>query len=194
MTVFAAEQLMADLKSGVDAWFAWANPAFKGVEAVVDLNVQTARATFAECEDNLKGAFGGGNPGEYLTRQLGASQQVAGKAASYGRQLFDIAAATQAEWMKVAQAQHAQTDKRVKDTLGQLTKNAPAGSAAVVAVVNSALSTAAAAAETVHAVTGRVIESAQHSLGAVAASAPAGTAAPRAGNTRREPAVPEETA
>lgn len=185
MTVFSPDQLLSDYKSGVAAWFAVAHPALRGFEAVLDLNLQATKAALAEYEDHLKAGFGSTNPAEFMTRQLGASPQAVGKAASYGRHLFDIATTTQAEWSKVAYAQYEQADKRLKDALGELTKHAPPGSAAVVAAVNTALSTASAAAETMRAATGQVIEAAQNGFDAVGASAPSGKAGP-AGNARKE--------
>lgn len=171
MSVFAPEKFIANYQTGVAAWFAVAHPAIRGFEAVVELNLQAAKAAFAEYEDQLKGAFSDNNPAEFFTRQLGVSQQAAGKAASYGRHLFDIATTTQVEVAKVAQAQYEEADKRVKEALGEFTKHAPAGSAAVVAALNTALSTASAAAETVRAATGQAIEAAQSGFDAVGASA-----------------------
>ncbi|RQR61242.1 phasin [Burkholderia sp. Bp9125] len=190
MSVFAQEKLIADYQTGVAAWFAAAHPALRGFEAVVDLNLQATKAALTEYEDTLKGAFTGQNPAEFFTRQLGASQQAVTKAASYGRHLFDIATTTQAEFAKIAQAQYEQNDKRLKDLLGELTKHAPAGSAPVVAALNSALSAASVAAETVRAATGQVIEAAQSGFDAVGATARGGKPAGAA----RKDAAPREAA
>ncbi|RQS56362.1 phasin [Burkholderia sp. Bp8963] len=171
MSVFAPEKFIADYQSGVTALFAAAQPAFRGFEAVVELNLQATKAALEEYEDHLKGAFSGGNPAEFFTRQLGATQQAAGKAASYSRHLFDIATTTQAEFAKAAQAHYEQADQRLKDALGEFSKHAPAGTAPVVAALNSALSAASAAAETMRAATGQVIEAAQSGFDAVGASA-----------------------
>ena len=80
---------------------------------------------------------------------------------------------TQAEWAKVAQAQYEQNDKRLKDVLGELSKQ-PAGSAPVVAALNSALSAATAAADSVRAATGQAIEAAQSGFDAVSETATRG--------------------
>ncbi|MBN3820571.1 TIGR01841 family phasin, partial [Paraburkholderia sp. Se-20369] len=170
MSVFAPEKLIADYQTGVTAWFAVVHPALRGFEAVVDLNLQATKAAVTEYEDSLKEAFAAQNPAEFFTRQLGASQQAVTKAASYGRHLFDIATTTQAELAKIAQTQYEQNDKRLKDALGELSKHAPAGSAPVVAALNSALSAASVAAETVRAATGQVIEAAQSGFDAVGAA------------------------
>ncbi|PAJ97763.1 phasin, partial [Burkholderia ubonensis] len=100
--------------------------------------------------------------------------------------------ATQAEWAKVAQAQYEQNDKRLKDVIGELTKHAPAGTAPVVAAFNTALSAATAAAESVRAATGQVIEAAQSGLDAVGASARNGKQA--AGAARKDAGARESAA
>ena len=101
------------------------------------------RTALEEYEDKLKNAFNSSNPAVGFAQQVAVPQEAAGKAVSYGRHLFDIAVSTQAEWAKVAQAQYEQNDKRLKDVLGELSR--AAGSAPVVAALNSALSAATAA-------------------------------------------------
>ncbi|WP_175752494.1 MULTISPECIES: TIGR01841 family phasin [Burkholderia] len=192
MSVFAPEKFAADYQSGIAAWFAIARPAIHGFEAVVELNLQVAKTALEEYEDKLKNAFNASNPAAGLAQQVAAPQEAAGKAVAYSRHLFDIAVSTQAEWSKVAQAQYEQTDKRVKDVFGELTKHAPAGSAPVVAALNSALSAATAAADSVRAAAGQAIEAAQSGFDAVSETAARGgkqTAAARKEAAPRESAA-----
>jgi phasin family protein len=121
---YLPRKFAADYQSGIAAWFAIARPAISGFEAVVELNLQAARTALAEYEDKLKNAFNASNPAAGFAQQVAAPQEAAGKAVAYGRHLFDIAVSTQAEWAKVAQAQYEETDKRVKDVVGELTKHA----------------------------------------------------------------------
>ncbi|MET3817696.1 MULTISPECIES: TIGR01841 family phasin [Burkholderia] len=167
MSVFAPEKFAADYQSGIAAWFALARPAINGFEAVVELNVQAAKTALEEYEDKLKNAFNTSNPAVGFAQQVAVPQEAAGKAVAYGRHLFDIAVSTQAEWAKVAQVQYEQNDKRMKDVFGELSKHAPAGSAPVVAALNSALSAATAAADSVRAAAGQAIEAAQSGFDAV---------------------------
>ncbi|RQR23608.1 phasin [Burkholderia sp. Bp9143] len=193
MSVFAPEKLAADYQSGVAAWFAIARPAIHGFEAVVELNVQAAKTALEEYEDKLKNAFNPSNPAAGFAQQFAAPQEAAGKAVAYGRHLFDIAVSTQAEWAKVAQVQYEQNDKRVKDVLGELTKHAPAGTAPVVAALNSALSAATAAADSVRAATGQAIEAAQSGFDAVSETTARG-AKQTAAAARKEAASRESAA
>ncbi|MDP9624320.1 UNVERIFIED_ORG: phasin family protein [Burkholderia cepacia] len=193
MSVFAPEKLAADYQSGIAAWFAIARPAIHGFEAVVELNLQAARTALEEYEDKLKNAFNGNNPAAGFAQQVAAPQEAAGKVVSYGRHLFDIAVSTQSEWAKVAQAQYEQNDKRLKDVLGELSKHAPAGSAPVVAALNSALSAATAAADSVRAATGQAIEAAQSGFDAVSETATRG-AKQTAAAARKDAAAARESA
>ncbi|MBY4871368.1 phasin [Burkholderia sp. Bp9017] len=192
MSVFAPEKFAADYQSGIAAWFAIARPAIHGFEAVVELNLQVAKTALEEYEDKLKNAFNASNPAAGLAQQVAAPQEAAGKAVAYSRHLFDIAVSTQAEWSKVAQAQYEQTDKRVKDVFGELTKHAPAGSAPVVAALNSALSAATAAADSVRAAAGQAIEAAQSGFDAVSETAARGGKQTAA--AARKEAAPRESA
>ena len=193
MSVFAPEKFAADYQSGIAAWFAIARPAIHGFEAVVELNLQAAKTALEEYEDKLKNVFNVSNPAVGFAQQVAAPQEAAGKAVAYSRHLFDIAVSTQAEWSKIAQAQYEQTDKRVKDVFGELTKHAPAGSAPVVAALNSALSAATAAADSVRAAAGQAIEAAQSGFDAVSETAARGgkqtAAAARKDTASRESAA-----
>ncbi|VWC89082.1 TIGR01841 family phasin [Burkholderia contaminans] len=193
MSVFAPEKINAEYQSGIAAWFAIARPAIQGFEAVVELNLQAARTALEEYEDKLKNAFNSSNPAVGFAQQVAVPQEAAGKAVSYGRHLFDIAVSTQAEWAKVAQAQYEQNDKRLKDVLGELSKHAPAGSAPVVAALNSALSAATAAADSVRAATGQAIEAAQSSFDAVSETATRG-AKQTAAAARKDAAAARDSA
>jgi phasin family protein len=102
MTVFAPEHLRAAYQTGVQTFFALANPALQGVQAVADLNVRTVKAALAESEATFKGAIQSQNPAEFFAQQVTVSQQAAAKAISYGQQLADIATQAHAEWTKVA--------------------------------------------------------------------------------------------
>ncbi|MFP6561247.1 TIGR01841 family phasin [Paraburkholderia sp. B3] len=146
MTAFASEHLRTACQSGVRAFFALANPALQGVQAVVDLNTQAIKAAMAETEATLKGAIQSQNPLEFLAQQVTVSQQAAAKAISYGQHLVDIATATQAEWMRAARAQSEQHELRFEAFSGQFSPSVPASPGAWIAAMNSMFSAAGATA------------------------------------------------
>jgi hypothetical protein len=53
---FTAEQFTAAQKANLETLFGLTNKAFEGVEKLVELNLQVAKATLAEVAENAKAA------------------------------------------------------------------------------------------------------------------------------------------
>jgi phasin family protein len=147
--MMTAEQVVAAHKANVETLFGLTNKAFEGVEKLVELNLQVAKAALGEVADNTRAALSVKDAQELLALQSTLLQPAAEKAASYSRHLYDIAAATQAEVTKVAEAQFAEAQKNFASTVDSALKNAPAGSENAVALVKSALAAANNAYESV---------------------------------------------
>jgi phasin family protein len=148
-TMMTAEQMMAAHKANVETLFGLTNKAFEGVEKLVELNLQVAKAALGEVADNTRAAMSVKDAQELLALQATMLQPAAEKAASYSRHLYDIAAATQAEVAKVAEAQMADAQKTFATSVDAALKNAPAGSENAVALVKSAMAAANNAYESV---------------------------------------------
>ena len=71
------------------------------------------------------------------------------KALAYGRQVYDIAASTQAEVSKLAEAQLATAKEKFTELVDQAAEKAPKGSESAVAAVKTAMANADAAFESV---------------------------------------------
>jgi phasin family protein len=147
--MLTAEQVVAAHKANVETLFGLTNKAFEGVEKLVELNLQVAKAALGEAADNTRAALSVKDAQELLALQANLLQPAAEKAASYSRHLYDIAAATQAEVAKVAEAQFAEAQKNFASTVDAAMKNAPAGSENAVALVKSAMTAANNAFESV---------------------------------------------
>ena len=147
--MLTAEQVMASHKANVETLFGLTNKAFEGVEKLVELNLQVAKAALGEVADNARAALSAKDAQELLALQAAMLQPAAEKAASYSRHLYDIAAATSAEVTKVAEAQFADAQKNFASTVDSALKNAPAGSENAVALVKSAMAAANNAYESV---------------------------------------------
>ena len=140
--MLTAEQVVAAHKANVETLFGLTNKAFEGVEKLVELNLQVAKAALGEVADNTRAALSVKDAQELLALQASMLQPAAEKAASYSRHLYDIAASTQAEFGKVAEAQFADAQKNLASTVESALKNAPAGSENAVALVKSAMAAA----------------------------------------------------
>jgi phasin family protein len=148
-TMLTAEQVLAAHKANVETLFGLTNKAFEGVEKLVELNLQVAKAALGEVADNTRAALSVKDAQELLALQSTLLQPAAEKAASYSRHLYDIAAATQAEVTKVAEAQFADVQKNFASTVDAALKSAPAGSENAISLVKSAMAAANNAYESV---------------------------------------------
>ena len=148
--MLTAEQLIAAQKSNVETLFDLTGKAFEGVEKLIELNLQVAKATLGDVAEGAKASLAVKDAQELLALQAGLLHPAAEKAAAYSRQLYDIAAATNAEVSKVAEAQVAEAQKKFISAVDGAVKNAPAGTESAAALVKSAIAAASNAYESVH--------------------------------------------
>ena len=140
--MLTAEQVMAAHKANVETLFGLTNKAFEGVEKLVELNLQVARAALGEVTETTKAALSVKDAQELMALQAGLLQPAAEKAASYSRHLYDIATATNAEVTKIAEATAADTQAKFLAAVDGAMLNAPAGTENAVAMVKSAVAAA----------------------------------------------------
>jgi phasin family protein len=169
--MLTAEQVVAAQKANVETLFGLTNKAFEGVEKLVELNLQVAKAAIDEAADHTRAALSVKDAQELLALQASLLQPAAEKAASYSRHLYDIAAATTAEVTKIAEAQFAEVQKNIAATVDAALKNAPAGSENAVALVKSAMAAANNAYESVSKAAKQAADVAEANFTAVANSA-----------------------
>jgi phasin family protein len=141
---------MAAQKASVETLFGLTTKAFEGVEKLVELNLQVAKTTLSEAADNATAALSVKDAQELLALQAGLLQPAAEKAAAYSRHLYDIMAGASAEFTKTAEANMADTQKKVLTLVDNAVKNAPAGTESAVALVKSAVAAANNAYESAH--------------------------------------------
>jgi len=150
MSFLTPEQFAAANKANLETLFGLTNKAFEGVEKLVELNLQVAKATLAETAETAKAAMSVKDAQELLALQASLLQPSAEKAAAYSRHLYDIASSTGAEVTKTAEAQFAEVQKNIASAVDSALKNAPAGTENAAALVKSAMTAANNAYESVH--------------------------------------------
>jgi phasin family protein len=140
------EQFSNATKANFEAQFALfstlTSKAFEGVEKLVELNINAAKASMEESSIATRQLLSAKDPQEFLALSAAQAQPTAEKAMSYTRQLAAIAAGTQAEFTKAAETQIAETNRKVISLVDEVTKNAPAGSENVVAAFKTSLGNA----------------------------------------------------
>ena len=180
--MMTTEQMMAAHKSNVEILFGLTGKAFEGVEKLVELNLQVAKAAMSEVADTTKAALSVKDAQELMALQAGLLQPVAEKAAAYSRHLYDIAASTGAEVNKAAEASTADAQKKFMSMVDTAVKNAPAGSENVVALVKSAVAAANNAFDGVQKATKQATDVAEANFQAISATA---VKASQAGKAKR---------
>lgn len=144
------EQMLAAQKANVETLFGLTGKAFEGVEKLVELNLQVAKAALGEVAETTTAALSVKDAQELLALQATLLQPAAEKAAAYSRHLYDIAAATNAEITRVAETQMVEMQQKFMSVVDNAAKNAPAGTENAVALVKSAVAAANNAFESVH--------------------------------------------
>jgi phasin family protein len=150
LIMLTAEQVLATHKANIETLFGLTGKAFEGVEKLVELNLQVAKTALGEVAENAKAALSVKDAQELLALQAGLLQPAAEKAAAYGRYVYDIAASTNADIGKVAEATASEAQKKFMALVDTSVKNAPAGTENAVALVKSAVAAANNAYESVH--------------------------------------------
>ncbi|MCP2807340.1 TIGR01841 family phasin, partial [Salmonella enterica subsp. enterica serovar Typhimurium] len=82
--------------------------------------------------EHAKRTLGARDAQELLALQVSLIQPVAEKAVAYSRHVYEIAADTQSEFTRVAEAQLAESSRNVQSLVDNFAKNAPAGSESTV--------------------------------------------------------------
>jgi len=169
--MLTAEQLLAAQKANLETLFDLTSKAFEGVEKLVELNLQVAKASLSEVQETAKASLNVKDAQELLALQAGLLQPAAEKAAAYGRHLYDIAAGTNAEVSKIAEAQLATAQANFTSAVDGAVKNAPAGTESAAALVKSAIAAASNAMESVQKATKQAADVAEANFQALTTSA-----------------------
>ena len=176
--MLTVDQVVAAQKANIETLFGLTNKAFEGVERLVELNLQVAKAALGEAAANTQAALSVKDAQELLTLQAQLLQPSAEKASAYARHVYDIATATGAEVTKVAESQFADAQAKVAGLVDTASKNAPAGSESAMALMKSAMSAASTAYESVSKATKQATDLAEANFQALSNSAVKAAQAP----------------
>ncbi|MES2933434.1 MAG: TIGR01841 family phasin [Pseudomonadota bacterium] len=162
------EQLSVATKANFEAQLALitqlTNKAFEGVEKFIDLNLNVAKSSLEESSAIAKQLLSAKDPQEFFSLTASQSQPSAEKALAYGRNLATIATGAQAEFTKAAEAQFAETNRKVLALVEEVTKNAPAGTESAVAIFKTAVGNANAGYEQLAKTTKQAVEAIESNL------------------------------
>jgi len=136
------EQFAAANKANVEALFSIAQAQFSAFERLSALNFNTTKTAFQDSVSQAKALMSVKDAQELVNLSASSAQPALEKAIAYSRNVYEVAAQTQAEVTKLAESQAAQMNKTVVALIDKLSMNAPAGSDVAVAAVKSAMAAA----------------------------------------------------
>ncbi|GAA4020703.1 phasin family protein [Actimicrobium antarcticum] len=140
------DQFSAATKANFEAQLALittlTSKAFEGVEKLVELNLTAVKSSLEESTVNAKQLMAAKDPQEFLALSTSQAKPSAEKALAYSRHVASIATSAQAEFTRAAEAQIAETSRKVSALVDDVSKNAPAGSENVIAMMKSVISNA----------------------------------------------------
>lgn len=132
----------ASLDAQIAAMTALTQKAFANVEKVVALNMTVAKDAFAESTATAQQLLSAKGAQDFIGLTTAVARPNAEKVLAYGRELAAIAAAAQADFSQEAEAQLAETRRKVSALIDDVTKNAPAGTETIVALVKTTIGNA----------------------------------------------------
>lgn len=140
--MLTAEQVLATNKANIESLFGLTSKAFEGIEKLVELHLAASKALLADTASQTQTVLSVKDPQELLTLPSSLFQPLSEKAASYGREVYEISTSTGAEFSKAFETQFAEVQKKFQDLVDSTAQNAPAGSETAVALFKSAVAAA----------------------------------------------------
>lgn len=187
------QQVFASHKASLDNFLAIQGTFFGGFEKLVDLNLKVIKATLDEVAQKSQQAIEVRDAQEALAFSSALVQPNAEKALAYSKHVYDILAGVQGDLTKLTEEQIAQGQQQVSEAIDQISKNAPTGSEAALALLKSSVATANSAFDSVSKAARQAADAAESNINAATnatfkaasdAAEAAGKNAPRAAARR----------
>ena len=135
-----------------------ASKTFESVGKMVDLNINIAKTSLEDSTVTARQLLAARDPQEFVSLSAAQAQPTAAKALAYGRHLVSIASSAQAELTRAADEQFTETGRKVFALVDNVSKNAPAGSENMLAMMKSAIGNANAGYEQFSKTTKQAVE------------------------------------
>ena len=169
------ENLFALNKSNLETAARFAGVALQGAERILELQLKAAKAAFADSVESAKALASVRDIKELAALNDTLAQPTLNKASAYAKSIYDVTAATQAEFAKLADEQIAEFNKHVVTALDQIVKTAPAGSEVGIAALKSAIAAVNGTYENLSKISRQFADVTQTNIEAVTKQAVSGT-------------------
>jgi phasin family protein len=167
----APENLVEMNKANIDTAMKFAGIALEGAERMIELQLKAAKAAFADSIQGAKALASVKDLQQFAALNDNLTQPSIEKATAYARSVYDVAAATQAEFNKIVEEQVAEFNKRTVAALDKMVKTAPAGSELGIATLKSSIAAVNSAYDNLSKVGKQLTEVTQSNMEAVAKQA-----------------------
>lgn len=131
-------------ESQIAAFNTLGGKTMKGIEKAIALNMAAAKEYAEESNVAAQRLFAAKDPQTFFELASTQAKSAAEKMTSYSRGMTDIATDIRNEFTKAAETQLTETKSKITTLVNDITKNAPAGSEPMVAMLKSAIDTASA--------------------------------------------------
>ena len=122
------EKFAVTQKAGIDAALGFANAQFVAFEKFASLNLALAKTSAEEFAGHVKALADAKDPQDMVKLNTEFAQPAVEKSVAYGKQVYDIAAQTQATVTKLAESHTAEVNKAFTTLIDSIAKSAPTGS------------------------------------------------------------------
>ena len=165
------EQLVAINKANLEIAMKFAGVALQGAERILDLQLKAAKSALADSVENAKTIAAVKDVQQFAALKDSLAQPSIEKATAYAKSMYDVTAATQAEFGRLVEEQVSEFNKQVVTTLDRMVKTAPAGSEAGIAAIKSGITAANATYENMSKIARQFTEVTQSNIETVAKQA-----------------------
>jgi phasin family protein len=143
------EQFTAANKAAVESMMTVTNNSLNSIERLAALNLNTARAFFADSAASMGAFFAVKNVEGLVSLQKSLAKPAVEKAVAYSRSVYEIISESSNGLTQMVEGQTAEIKKNVTAAIEKSLKSAPAGTEPVVAAVKTAMAQADSAFEAV---------------------------------------------
>jgi phasin family protein len=176
-----AEKAVDSAKQAQAVAIQMAARSLEAVEKYIELNLQAAKANLADVAETSSDMMKIKDVSELAAAVQASAAPTAAKAQAYGRNVYALNTEVAGEFAKVAEAQIAAANKQFAAAINEMTKNAPAGTEGMVALVKSAFAASNTAFDAISKATAQAKEMVESNVEAAvkAGEAAVGTATKR---------------
>ncbi|CAG2147355.1 hypothetical protein LMG31506_03604 [Cupriavidus yeoncheonensis] len=171
MSAFTSDQFAALHKTNLANLAMMSKSTIDGFQKLTQLNLETARTALTEGQESLKAVLAGKDLRDVLAVQSSVAQPAAEKAITYARQVCEIATQAQAELARAVEEQYEQNHRNLQAFVDTFVKNAPAGSEAISALLQSTVDAAGNTYRSAQAISKQMTDVARNNLAAGASAA-----------------------